>query len=373
MAKILVVSNLEKGVGISKYVVDTYSEITNQYPEINIDILNDVERNDYKRELEKLKIKTFSIPKLTRHPFGYLFQWVFFLLKNKEKYDAIHFHYDSMVRFFPILVASMVGYKNIIVHSHNGSSSVVVNSKVRLLLHNIGKRVCNNRIDYKFAVSDKAAEWMFISSDKVKIIHNGVNTVRFGFNSDKREKVRHELGISNDNIMIGHVGRFKDQKNHIFLLQIFASIVKDLPKARLFLIGIGPLMEQMENLSKQLNIDKNVVFLGQRSDVDELVSGMDLMIFPSLYEGFPITLVEAQCSGVPILYSDQITKSIGLIKTTQSESLNNTPNQWAQHAEKILKSVDNDSRLHASELVQLAGFDLKMEASKMALFYLNLK
>lgn len=373
MAKILVVSNLEKGVGISKYVIDTYSEIINRHPEIKIDILNDVERNDYKKELNKLRVKVVNIPKLTKHPFGYLFQWVFFLFKNKKKYDAIHFHYDSMVRFFPIFFASLIGYKNIIVHSHNGSSSVVVKSKIRFLLHNIGRKICNNRINYKFAVSDKAAEWMFMGNSKVQIINNGVNTSRFAFSKDKRVEIRKKLSLKKDEIMIGHIGRFKDQKNHIFLLKVFAEFSQRHANAKLFLIGTGPLKAQIKNFVKELNIDKKVVFLGQRSDVDMLVNGMDLMIFPSLYEGFPITLVEAQCSGVPILYSDQITKSIELLSTTQSESLSNPSFEWVLHTERLLTAAVSVGREHACEAVQLAGFDLKVEADKLAQFYLNFK
>lgn len=293
MKKILVISNLEKGVGISKYVINTYAKISAKTSQLKFVFVNDQERNDYVNELNNLHISVVNIPKLTRHPLGYLFHWTRFIILHHSEFSAIHFHYDSMVRFYPILIASVFGMKNIIVHSHNGSSSVVTSNVLRLLLHKFGRRMLKQKIDYKFAVSDKAAEWMFKTIDGVEMIHNGVNTDLFAFSEDVRKKKRNQLHLQ-DSLVVGHIGRFKKQKNHEFLLAVFYEMLKTVPSAKLLLIGDGPLQSEIQQKALNLGIQDSVYFLGMRNDVNELLDAMDIMVFPSLYEGFPITMVEAQ-------------------------------------------------------------------------------
>ena len=132
-------------------------------------------------------------------------------------------------------------------------------------------------------------------------------------------------------LFVGHVGRFNKQKNHTFLIDIFNEAYKENDKLRLVMVGIGPLMNKIKKKVIQLNLSDAVLFLGQRSDVNELMQAMDIFILPSLYEGLPLVGVEAQTSGLPCLFSDTITKEVKLNTTTKYLSLKDDYSVWKEN------------------------------------------
>ena len=220
----------------------------------------------------------------------------------------------------------------------------------------------------RLACSKMAAEWMYGEKEvaRVKIINNGINAEEFVFQKEERLKKRKELGIDN-NLVIGHIGRFMPQKNHKFLIDIFEQIVKKDNKAILLLIGVGELQNEIEEMVKQKRLIENVRFMGTRTDIRELLWAMDLFLFPSLYEGLSVVAIEAQAAGVPVLAADTLTKETKITDCMQFYSLKRSPKEWAEQVNIIIK------RGHQKTLdsIRKAHYDMKENVSVMERIYLK--
>ena len=180
------------------------------------------------------------------------------------------------------------------------------------------------------------------------------------------KKKRKELGIEDNSFVVGHVGRFADVKNHLFLLDVFIEISLSRPSAELLLVGDGELRSKIEEKAAELRLKNKVIFTGDRSDVNELMMVMDVFVFPSKYEGLPVTLVEAQCSGLPCLVSDMIPSDSILIKElVQVCSLQDPASDWADAA----LQCRNENRIACAEKIKEAGFDIEKNAKWLEEFY----
>lgn len=223
-----------------------------------------------------------------------------------ENYDIVQCNANSMSYVTPAIEAVKMGI-GVLFLSHNagasaGSSSSILN--------------CINRIRFPFdkvvlaAVSDIAGKWMFGESRTFIIQNNGVDTKKYGFSSQKRCAARLEMGISTDREVILHVGAFRTQKNHGFLIDVFNEYLTHSPSALLLLVGEGELKDEIVGKVNALGIQGNVMFAGLRNDVDCVMSASDKFLFPSLYEGFPISLIEAEANGLFCVVSDAITEEV---------------------------------------------------------------
>ena len=194
--------------------------------------------------------------------------------------------------------------------------------------------------DY-FACSELAGRYLFgdkaFDKGEVKIIRNAIDAEKFKFDPEARKKLRKEIRIADDDFVIGHIGRFVEQKNHRFLIDVFAEVKKKKKNAKLVLAGQGPLLEEIEQKVKDLGLEKDVFFLGQRSDTDKLYSVFDVFCLPSLYEGLPVVGVEAQANGVPCIFSDRITEEAAVKKNVALVDINDYGEDMA---ESILKCGD---------------------------------
>ena len=199
--------------------------------------------------------------------------------------------------------------------------------------------------------------------------NNAIDLDKFKYNKSIREKKRKELKISDDTIVIGHIGRFVKQKNHDFLIDIFNEIHKCNKESILLLAGQGPLQEEIKNKVKQLNIDKNVYFLGQRSDVNELYQVFDVFLLPSLYEGLPVVGVEAQATGNLCFLSDAMTKETKVLDSTRFVSLKKSAEEWAN---EILNCLKEYKKHDTTREVSKYGFNIKVEVKKMEDKYIEL-
>ena len=210
---------------------------------------------------------------------------------------------NSAVMLYPLIAAKISNVKVIIAHSHNASSDKGILKK---MLHNINKNFIPLFANHFFACSNKAGKWFYskkiMNSKNYFVINNCIDIDKFKFNYETRNNKRKELHLKNENIVVGHVGRFNKQKNHTFLIDIFNEAYKENDKLRLVMVGIGPLMNKIKKKVIQLNLSDAVLFLGQRSDVNELMQAMDIFILPSLYEGLPLVGVEAQTSGCLVCF-----------------------------------------------------------------------
>ena len=200
-----------------------------------------------------------------------------------------------------------------------------------------------------------------------QIVNNAIDAVAYAYDPAKRIEMRQKLGLR-DELVVGHVGRFNPQKNHLFLLDIFAVLLKKEPNAALLLIGGGEDMPKIQAKAQTLGIEEHVRFLGIRSDVADLMQAMDVFVFPSLYEGLPVTMVEAQAAGLPCLISDKVPSECiltnGLVDVLP---LSAEPETWAA---KILEKRNLPRSDRRSEIAA-HGFDITTEAVKLQKFYLE--
>lgn len=245
-------------------------------------------------------------------------------LFRNEQFDIVHLHLNSLKNISPVLYALKYGHK-VIVHSRNGGGSTK-------LLDKIVNKVNFYRLPKKrikmLAVSDVAAEWMFgINADCI-VINNGINTDEFKFNLPSRTRLRKELNIEDEQVIV-HTGSFKSQKNHKFLIEVFNEIYKKNPNVKLLLVGEGPLKPMIENMVKKYNLNENVIFLGLRKDIPDILSAGDYFLFPSLYEGFPNSLIEAEVSGLRCVVSDTITSEVISPNLCKRVSLSESAKVWA--------------------------------------------
>ena len=333
-----------------------------------IDILSyDPGKTDnYPERVKALGGNVYVIPTYMKN--GQLFESIkatidFF--KN-HKYDVLHAHSSSKA-IFVMLFAKMYGIKTRILHSH--CTQFIVTKRIPLLLANILKIPTNALTTDYFACSPEAGSFLFgekaLKQNRITIVHNGIDLEKFLPSRNTRDRIRRELQVDGK-FVVGNVGRFRYQKNHVYLIDIFAALYKKDPDAVLICVGNGELEEKIKEQAKRLQIDDRIIFLGYRSDVSDIMQAFDLLIMPSLFEGLPVTGVEAQALGVPALFADTITKDAAILPQSSYLSLKQSPEEWADKAleYKAMPKEENPSKYIAQK-----GYDLKLETKKLEEYY----
>lgn len=288
-----------------------------------------------------------------------LYRW---LKEHKSEYGVFHVHtQNAFYALLDAIPAKTAGIKKVIIHSHNSSTLYHITA------HKVAKGVLKLMSIDRFACSNEAGRWMF-GNKSFRIIRNGIDTERFSFQPQVREKVRNEFGWSSQKI-IGHVGRFNDQKNHLFLVRIFQELHKIDPNTRLVLIGRGENEESIQQYVYQNNLKNCVDFLCVRDDVERLYQGMDLFLFPSKFEGLPVVLVETQAAALPCLISDVISHELDITDYIYRASLESSPEEWARMAYNIL--CINLPRCNTREEIAHAGYDIDTVANSLKQFYIS--
>lgn len=285
-------------------------------------------------------------------------------LYEKEHFDIVHCHLNSLSSIEPCLIA--LKYKcKVIVHSRNAGNIVSLKSR---LLHKLNYYILPKKKICAVAVSDLAGKWMFGENSDFIVLNNGVNTTSFAYNEQYRNIVREELKISEQQEVIIHVGAFRYQKNHDFIIDIFCEYVKKHPSAILLLVGEGDLIVQTKDKVSRLNIQNKVKFLGNRKDIPKLLSASDKFLFPSYYEGFPNALLEAETSGLYCIVSNTITTQAMLPNLCTSLSLEEPASKWAEE----LSENHVDDRKCAKKIVENAELDISGEMKRLTELYYKL-
>lgn len=292
-----------------------------------------------------------------------------------QDYSVIHSHLNTFSSF-PLKVASEFNIPCRIAHAHIALDKVSLKSLVtqkeslpevikKIIKLHLKKSIHRYTTHY-FSCGRKAGEWLFGKSTPFFTMNNAIDTEKFRFDPVLRKKYREKSGIDKE-LVIGHIGRFDSQKNHIFLLQIFTSLLDINPNSKLVLIGDGSLKNEIEKETKIRSIDDKVEFLGVRTDIPELCQMMDVFVFPSFYEGLPVTLIEAQAAGLRVLAADTITEEVRLSNLIEFLSLKESPEFWAK---KIL-DMDITTRSNTQKLIVDRGYDIYSNTLQMQEFYLQ--
>ena len=351
------------GGGVEQVILNYYRHIDRN--EVQFDfILHNGALKSYVDNIESLGGKVYKITPYKSNPVKTVLEMYKIM---KGNYQIVHSNMNAL-SVFPLFAAYLAGVPVRILHNHSTDTKAEpLRTFVKHLLRPFARLFANE----SWACSKLAGEWMYgkqaVADGRVTIINNAIDLKQFAFDEVKRNKLRKELGLQ-DCFVIGHVGRFMKQKNHDFLVDIFAEIVKEQDDVKLLLIGDGPLREQIENKVKTLGLDEKVIFTGVRSDVADLYNAMDVFVLPSFYEGLPVVGVEVQANGLPFLCSSNVTKEILISDRIELLKLEDGMKTWA---EKILAFV-NKKRIMASKDISKSGFDIEVEAKKLGERYRKL-
>lgn len=280
-------------------------------------------------------------------------------------YDIVHVHMEEAAATY-IYLAKKSGVKVRISHAHLAYPEITTKQRI---IYKFLKVILKRYATHRFACGYDAGVSVWgekaVAQGEVKVINNAVDTKGFAFSPAKREQARKDLGLT-DEFIIGNVARLSYQKNHPFMLEIFAEISKREERSRLMLIGAGELEEEVRNKIAELHLEDKVLMLGERDDIPELMQAMDVFLLPSLYEGLPIVGVEAQAAGLPCFFADTITSRAKVIDAVEFMSLNQTAGEWA---ERILKYQSWSGRTDTSAVLKQNGYDLETEVKKLQQIY----
>lgn len=343
------------GGGVESVIMNYYRHLDRSKVQFDFICDEDSTRIPYD-EIKKLGGRVFLVPKYQNLP-KYL--KALEKLFKENQYRIVHSNINTL-SVFPLYAAKKVGVPIRISHSHSTSNPKEwKRNLIKNILRPFSKRYAT---DY-FACSELAGRYLFgnkaFDQGEVKIIHNAIDIEKFKFDEVARKKLRKEFGIKDSTVVIGHVGRFVQQKNHTFLVDVFNEYYKKNPDSKLLLVGSGPLEDKIKKKVERLSLDNSVLFLGQRDDINKLYSVMDVFCLPSLYEGLPVVGVEAQAAGLPCVFSDKITNDTVITKDTTLSKLE--LKKWLI----ILNNIELESR----NAKILDDFNIKISVSDLVKLY----
>lgn len=362
--RVLQIIGLACGGGVEAVIMNYYRNIHKD--KVQFDFV--VHKNPLKSfvdEAEKYGGKVYEVTPYTKNIFAFTYE-IYKIIKNGH-YNIVHSNMNSLSGF-PLLAAWLAGARVRILHNHTTDTKAEgLRTVLKRTLRPFAKMFANKY----WACSKLAAEWMYgkqaVNAGKVTIINNAIDLDKFAFNQEKRDALRKELGLEGK-FVVGHVGRFMKQKNHEFLIDIFAGVAKQKDNAVLMLIGEGPLMESIRDKVSDLHLENKVFFLGVRNDVAELYNVMDVFVFPSLYEGLGMVAVEAQVNGLPVVASTEVPTEAKASNNVKWIGLNEKAEYWAYEVFNV-KRVSLDDTLRS---MQKSGFDIHNEAIKLKEIYFDI-
>lgn len=344
------------GGGVESVVMNYYRSIDRS--KVQFDFLVDSDSSLVPRdEIEALGGRVIEIP-----PYQRVAEYQMRLcdLFEREGWPIVHSHINAL-SVFPLRAAKRAGVPVRIAHSHSTSGKGEhAKNALKALLRTQANRYPTHRI----ACSKLAGDWLFGKGADYTVMRNAVDLSVFGPDAVDRDRERELLGVTDGQLLVGHIGRFMEQKNHAFLLEVFKELLKLRPNSVLALAGDGPLLERTRDRVHELGLDKSVLFLGTRTDVPSLYRAFDVFCLPSLYEGLPMVGIECQAAQTPILTSDTVTAEAAATSLMEFESLESDPGVWAR---RLLRMVGK----HPSgcDLESIRDYDIASAASKLLSFY----
>lgn len=351
--------------GAQAFLMNVYNNIDREKVQFDF-VVTPEEKKDLYEQVEQMGGRIFVCPKYTgKNHFAYCRWWNDFFAEHPE-YHVIHGHVRSTASIY-LKIAQKYGLVTI-AHSHSTSNGRGVSAIVK----NIMQLPIRHTADYLFACSDKAGKWLYgekaTKQPNYRMIPNGVDLRRFAFHEEKRRQMRNQLKITEDTFVVGHIGRITVPKNHQFLVELFAAYHKENPKSRLLLVGDGELFEAVQQQCTQLGIREAVIMVGSKTNTEDYYQAMDIFVFPSLWEGLPVSVVEAQANGLICLLSDVITCDVDLTDQVKYLSLNEK-SRWLN---EIARACPKPRTAASTEnMKKLQSFDASVVAKQLQDFYLE--
>lgn len=345
--------------GITSVIMNYYRNMDKQDVQTDFVVINEISR-EYRRELET---DGCHIYQLTRkiNPLAYMID--LFRLMRRNRYDVVHIHGNSAMMLFDVLPAKLAGVPVRIVHSHNTTCS-------HMKLHKLLLPVFRKCYNYGFACGQEAGNWLFGDGPFVEL-KNGIDLSAYRYDESVRKEYREKIQAGNC-MVIGHIGNFIEQKNHTFLLDWYAELAGNNDDYLLLMISDGALLEQMKEKAQRLGLENKVLFLGKTTEVSAYLQAMDAFVLPSLHEGLPVVLIEAQAAGVPCYVSDQVTQQSDLTRSVTFLPIADA-SVWARRlAEEApdWKTCDRQQKCAEwQQMIAAEGYDVTRNAGRLKSLY----
>lgn len=362
--RVLQIIGIVCGGGVEAVIMNYYRHIDRTKVQFDF-VVDGYEKTILDDEIQALGGRVYHIEPYKRNIFRYMYQ--IYRIVRDHHYDIVHSNMNTL-SVFSLFPTWLAGAHTRILHNH---STAVRSEGKRSVMKKILRPFAPLFANRYAACSRLAGDWMYgkemMASGKVSIITNAIDLDDYAYSPEIRQQYRRELGVSDDTLVIGHVGRFMYQKNHAFLIEIFREVVKQHPQALLLLIGDGELRSDIEQKVQHNHLAEKVRFLGLRKDVKKLYNCMDMFVLPSWYEGLPVVSVEAQANGLPCLFSSQITDESKLTDTARFIELSAGSKKWA---DTLLADLTGRNQL-AKKQLQKAGFDINKASVSLQNMYIQ--
>ena len=362
MKKILILGMSATLGGIETYIYNLIKNINKEQYDFDflvVDNNKSVFQDEINHILGDNREHFFYAPNLKKEHFKAK-KWLVNFYDN-HRYDMIYMNTCTAARINYCLYAIRKYKTPLITHSHSGNAT----SKIQVLSNRLYRRKCTKLSSVKLACSEVAYRWLFTDDEcKDSIVPNGVDLERFGFKQVWRDEIRQKLGISENEILIGNVGRISPQKNQKYLLTLCKMLEK---KYRIMIIGDGELKESMEQDIERLDIAEKIILLPATNDIEKYYSAMDIFVMPSVFEGLPIVGIEAQAEGLPCIFSTNISQQTGLSEFSRFVDLDDIDG-WLNAIKEY-----SGMRYNGKMVVKNAGFDCMRPVKKIESTFCDLE
>lgn len=359
--RVLQIMGIVESGGVEAVIMNYYRHIDRSKVQFDF-VMHKGGNPRYIAEIKSLGGRVFEVTPYSKNIVSFTHE-IYKVIKDGH-YKIVHSNMNSMSGF-PLFAAWLAGADVRISHNHTTDTKA---EGVRTIIKRVLRPFARMFANRYWACSKLAGAWMYgqkaVDEGKVTIINNAIDLSRFAFKQEIRDKLRKEMGLEGK-FVVGHVGRFMKQKNHDFLIDIFAELVKQKPESVLLLIGEGPLFGHIRDKVNSLDLQDKVRFLGVRSDVAELYNAMDVFVLPSFYEGLPVVGVEVQANGLPLLCSDQVTKEIIISNGIYLMDVKSGENYWADRLIGLKCSRSND----LTTVLKTSKYDINNESNRITEIY----
>ena len=321
------------GSGVETVIFNYCSRMMDEF---QFDVLYQYEPNpDVLSKFQNAGFNCIQVPSKVQHPLKHI--WAVYKIFKKNQYEIVHSHLDYFMNSYVCFLAILAGIKKRIAHHHQAYMLLPkrsVKTLIREALSTIMRIPCQWFATDWLACSEAAAVdgWghRAVRKGQVTILPNAIAPESFKFNESDRREIRSRYGITNDDFVVGHVGRFFPQKNHVFLIDVFAEFHKRKANAKLLLLGDGPLQEHAKQKVQSLGLSNCVIFAGLQKNPAQFYSAMDVFCFPSLWEGLGIVLLEAQYNNLPCIGSNTIPEEANISDCLFRLDLSESIQKWVE-------------------------------------------
>ncbi|WNW29147.1 glycosyltransferase [Lactobacillus johnsonii] len=330
----------------------------------------------YREQLQKWGCSVFYFPQKRKNPIKYYKKLNDFFKNKSQNYDILWFNTNDLSNIDCVKLAKKYGIKRRIIHSHNSKNTAEGLNKIRkTVFHSYNKKNISKWATDYWACSTAAATWMYphqlIRDNKIKIIKNAISLDDLKFSEEKRKKIRSKLNLKG-NYIIGNIGRLNFQKNQEFIIDILPQLLKMIPNAVVVLVGEGDDRKKLEKRIESLNLKSKVFLVGQQDNASSWYSSFDVLLFPSLFEGLSVTLLEAQANGLPILASNNVHPEEEKLNNNFSYlSLDKDMKEWVNKLNYIAKNVKRENRSNIKNNFQKNGYEINTAAKQLQLEFLK--